>query len=59
MNETKTMVLEFGEHFSLNQTNKDSLLEGLSLFVRNNGDNLVKVSTDGENILITVEKKTK
>lgn len=58
MSENTTMTLKTGEHFSLNQTAKDSPLEGLAIFVRNNGDNVIKVSTEGNNILITVEKAT-
>lgn len=59
MSETKTMHLGTGDHFSLQQTGTNSLLEGLSVFVRNNGEHTVLVSTDGSNILITVEKKAK
>lgn len=51
------MTLDTGDHFTLNDTTPGSLFSGLNIFVRNNGINLVKVSTDGSNILITVEKK--
>ena len=58
--ETKTMTLEFGEHFSLtDDNNENSLFKGLNIYVRNNGSRLVKVTTDGESILISVEKYEK
>lgn len=57
--ETKTMSLTTGDSFTLNEEDSKSLFKGVNLFLRNNGDNTVKVSTDGVNILITVEKSDK
>lgn len=57
--EVKTMSLDVGEHFTLNETSEDSLFNGLNIFVRNNGTNQVLVSTDGKSILISVEKGEK
>lgn len=57
--ESKTMTLATGDHFTLNETSKESALNGLSIFVRNNGNNIITVSTDGTSILISSEKKIK
>lgn len=57
--ESKTMILNTGDYFTLNDSPKESLFNGLSIFVRNNGSNVITVSTDGTSILISVEKETK
>lgn len=57
--EVKTMILECGDHFTLNESSEDSLFNGLNIFVRNNGTNQVLVSTDGKSVLISVEKSDK
>jgi len=53
--EDKTMTLEFGDYFKLEETNEKSNFYGLNIFVRNNGFKKVKVSSDEKSILIYVE----
>ena len=57
-NEQKEMTLNPHDYFAIRGETypKDSLFHGLNLFVRNNGRRIVKVSTDGESILISVQK---
>lgn len=54
----KEMTLNHSDYFSIRgeEYPKDSLFHGLNIFVRNNGIRQVKVSTDGESILISVQK---
>lgn len=57
----KEMTLKQGEHFSIRGEayKKDELFHGVNIFVKNNGDNIVKAACDGESIIITIEKSKK
>lgn len=57
--EEKTITLNSGEYLSMNEESKDSMFKGVNLFLRNNGDNVVKVVSDTDSLLITVEKPKK
>lgn len=52
----KTMTLLNNDYFSLDVQEKDSLLKGVNIYLKNNGDNIVKVTSDENSILIVVEK---
>lgn len=60
MNTDKTeMTLNSGDWFTLKEENPASLFKGVNIFVRNNGNNIVKVSSDSDSILISIEKRPK
>lgn len=53
--ENRTITLETGEYFKLEEKNPDSKFCGLNIFVRNNGIEKVKVVSDEKSILIYIE----
>lgn len=55
--EDKTMSLENGDWFTLKEESDKSNFKGVNIFVKNTGNNLVKVVSDINSILITIEKR--
>lgn len=57
--EYKTMTLDTNEWFTLKEESDKSNFKNVNIFVKNNGDNLVKVVSDVSSILITIKKRDK
>lgn len=57
MSDKTEMTLAGNEYFKLDEQDPNSLFYGLSVFVRNNGNNIVKVASSHGSILISIEKK--
>jgi len=55
----KEITLLANEYFKLDEQDPKSLFCGLNIFVRNNAYNIVKVVSDHESILISIEKSKK
>lgn len=59
MSDKKEMTLVGNEYFKLDVQDPKSSFHGLNIFVRNNGNNIVKVEANENTILISVEKPKK
>jgi len=59
LNDKTEMTLNSGDWFTLKEEDPRSNFKGVNLFLKNTGKNVVKVSTDGSSILITVEMNDK
>lgn len=57
--EIKPMTLETGDWFTLKEEDPKSMFKDVNVFVRNNGSNIVKVVSDANSILLTIEKREK